>query len=143
MEHELQPGARRRLFIAAVAVGVAAVISLCVGVFCAARWTGDAAGAGHDLLLVLRGEKNAEEWITEIIIERMAYEAHLPPAEAAALKREMEPISDELPLLSEGEKHKLAMLLRKSVADGRLTTVEIATIRAYSYSAAHDGDARP
>jgi hypothetical protein len=45
--------------------------------------------------------------------------------------------------LSEGEKEKLAMLIRAAVEDGHLTDDEIAAIREYSYRSARDGNAKP
>jgi hypothetical protein len=55
----------------------------------------------------------------------------------------MQPIARELPLLSEGEKHKLAMVIREAAADGRVTPDDLARIREYSSRSARDGDARP
>lgn len=98
---------------------------------------------GYRLLQVVRGEKPAEEWVTEVIIGRLAEKADLPPEQVAALERELGPISKDLPRLSEGEKHKLATLIRTSIADGRLTEEEIAAIREYSYRSARDGNAKP
>jgi len=143
MDEEARPGANRGFVIAALVVVAAVVVAAVLGVASFLRWTGDPAGVGHEFWLVLRGQKSAELLVTEIIIDRMAYETHLSPAEAEALKRELGPISKDLPYLSEGEKHKLAMLVRKAVEDGKLTDDEVAAIRSYSHTAARDGDAKP
>jgi hypothetical protein len=134
---------RKGCLAASLAVaGVALVLAVVVAVVLV-RWTGDAAGTGHLLLSVLKGEKPFEQAITEIIIKRMAEEANVPPAEVEKLNRELGGISGDLPELSEGEKHELAMLIRKAVADGRLEDEEITNIREYSRRSARDGDVKP
>ena len=85
----------------------------------------------------------AEEFITEAIIDRMAKKAGVPPGELAALKRELGPITRDLPRLSEGGKGKLANLIRGAIEDGRITDDELATIRLYSYGSARDGNVKP
>lgn len=144
MEEEAQPGLSKRSVLVAAAVVALFIVSVVVaGVIAFVRWTGSPYAAGRVVREVLRGERGAEEAVTEIIIDRMAREANVPPDEVAALKRELGPISRDLPALSEGEKHKLAMLIRKSVEDGRLEEEEVAAIRDYSYFSARDGNAKP
>jgi hypothetical protein len=110
-------------------------------------WLGRAAddptSTGYEVLRVVRGEIPAEEFITEIVIDRMGKKAGVPPNEVAALKRELGPISAELPRLSEGEKEKLATLIRTAIEDGRVTDDEVAAIREYSYRSARDGNVKP
>lgn len=108
-----------------------------------ARGARDPTSTAYQLLAVIRGEKGTELAVTEIIVDRLARKAGVPADETAALKRELVPISEELPRLSEGEKEKLAMLIRGSIEDGRLTDDEIAAIRDYSYRSARDGNAKP
>jgi hypothetical protein len=108
-----------------------------------ARGADDPTSTAYVILSVIRGEKDAELAVTEVIVDRLARKAGVPADETAALKRELGPISEELPRLSEGEKEKLAMLIRGSIEDGRLTEGEIAAIRDYSYRSARDGNAKP
>ncbi len=143
MEAEGRFRIKRRYVIVALAVVVAAVVVVAVLVFLFVRWAGGDSEESRLVVGVLRGRLDAEEAATEIIIRRMAREANVPAAELEALTRELRPISRDLPALSEGEKHKLAMLIRKSVADGRLTADEVQAIRGYSYRSARDGDGRP
>ncbi len=137
-------GRRRRGCLVGALVLAGAELAL---VAAALIWFGRAAddptSAGYELLRVIRGETPAEVFITEAIIERMAKKAGVPPDEVAALKREMGPISKDLPRLSEGEKEKLATLIRSAVEDGRVTDDELAAIRSYSYRSARDGNAKP
>jgi hypothetical protein len=134
---------RRGCLVGALVLAVAALAAL-VG---ASIWlTGaarDPTSTGYELLRVVRGEMPPEEFITEAIIDRMANKAGVPPDERAALKRELGPISRDLPRLSEGEKEKLANLIRDAVEDGRVTDDELATIRLYSYRSARDGNVKP
>ena len=118
------------------------VLAACAAIVLA-RGARDPASGAYLILAVIRGDKDAELAVTEVIADRLAREAGLPADEAAALKRELEPISKELPLLSEGEKQRLALLIRQSMADGRVTDEELAAIRAYSYRSARDDDAKP
>lgn len=104
---------------------------------------GDPDSFGAQLWLVIGGEKEADLLITEIIVDRLTKRAGVPPDEAAALKRELGPISEQLPRLSEGEKNKLAQLIREAIADGRVPPEEIAVIRDYSYKSARDGNSIP
>jgi len=130
--------------LAALGVAAAAVVIVVVaGVVWLARGAGDPNSTEHGLLDVLRGQANAEEFVTEVIVRRMADEAGVPPAEADRLEREMAPLSRDLPYMSEGEKHKLAMIIRHSIEDGRVTDEELRMIRDYGYRAARDGDAKP
>ena len=107
------------------------------------RGADDPTSTAYLVLEVIRGEKGAELAVTEFIVGRMARKAGVPAEETAALKRELGPISEELPRLSEGEKEKLAMLIRAGMEDGHLTDDEIAAIREYSYRSARDGNAKP
>jgi len=143
MEAEERFRIKKRYVALALAAAVLIVVGVVVLVFLFMRWAGAAPGEGRLVVAVLRGDMGAEEAVTEIIISRMAREGNVPPEELAALTRELRPISRELPALSEGEKHKLAMLIRKSVEDGRLTDDEVRAVRDYSYRSARDGDARP
>ena len=137
-------GRRRRGCLVGALVLAGAELAL---VAAALIWFGRAAddptSTGYELLRVIRGETPAEEFITEAIIGRIAKKAGVPPDEVAALKREMGPISKDLPRLSEGEKEKLATLIRSAVEDGRVTDDELAAIRSYSYRSARDGNAKP
>jgi hypothetical protein len=108
-----------------------------------ARAAQDPTSTGYELLRVARGETSAEQFITEIVVSRMARRAGVPADEAAALEREVGPISRDLPNLSEGEKEKLANLIRGAIADGRVTDDELAAIREYSYRSARDGNVKP
>jgi hypothetical protein len=140
-DDELRRG--RGCLYAAIAVAGVVVALVVVTLLWVNRAANDPASRGYRLLQVVRGEKPAEEWVTEVIIGRLAKKADLPPEQVAALERELGPISKDLPRLSEGEKHKLATLIRTSIADGRLTDEEIAAIREYSYRSARDGNAKP
>ncbi len=137
-------GRRRRGCLVAALVLAGAVLAL---VAAALIWFGRAAddptSTGYELLRVIRGETPPEEFITEVVIERMAKKTGVPPDEVAALKREMGPISKDLPRLSEGEKEKLATLIRGAIEDGRVTEDELAAIRSYSYRSARDGNVKP
>jgi hypothetical protein len=133
----------RGCFAALTAAAAVVVIAVVAGVVWLARGAGDPNRVEHRLLAVLRGEGNAEEFVTEVIVRRMADEAGVPPAEADRLEREMAPLSRDLPYMSEGEKHKLAMMIRHSIEDGRVTDEELRMIRDYGYRAARDGDAKP
>jgi hypothetical protein len=138
---ERRPG--RGCLLAAVLVGGATLAALIgVGIYLG-HSAGDPASFGYGLLSVIDGRKSAEQWVTEIIVGRLAAEAGVPPEEAAALEREMGPISEELPRLSEGEKSKLAALIRDAVADGEVTPEELTALREYSYRSARDGNAKP
>lgn len=119
-----------------IVLGVAAVILFIL----AAR---DPTSISYQILRVIRGQKGAEELATEIIIDRLAYKNKVSRADAAKLKREMGPISRDLPALSEGEKHQLAMLIRKAMEDGVVNDGELGVIRAYTRRSAADGDAEP
>lgn len=137
-------GRRRRGCLVGALVLASAVLAL---VAAALIWLGRAAddpgSAGYELVRVIRGEIPAEEFLTEVIIGRMAKKAGVPSGEVAALKRELGPISRDLPRLSEGEKEKLATLIRSAIEDGRVTEDELAAIRSYSYRSARDGNAKP
>ncbi len=126
------------------------MVAACVVLACAvavAVWLGRAAkdptSTGYELLRVFQGEMPAEQLITEIVIDRMARKAGVPADEVAALKRELGPISKDLPNLSEGEKEELANLIRGAIEDGRVTDDELAVIREYSYWSARDGNVKP
>jgi hypothetical protein len=136
-------GRRRGCLVGVIVVaGVMLAFAVIVAV-----WLGLAAknptSTGYELLRVARGEMPAEQLITEIVIERMARNAGVPADEVAALKRELGPISKDLPNLSEGEKEKLANLIRGAIEDGRVTDDELAVIREYSYWSARDGNVKP
>ena len=137
-------GRRRRGCLVGALVLASAVLALIAATLI---WFGRAAddptSTGYELLRVVWGEIPAEEFITEAIIERMAKKTGVPPEEVAALKRELGPISRDLPRLSEGEKEKLATLIRSAIEDGRVTEDELAAIRLYSYRSARDGNAKP
>ena len=134
---------RRGCLIAVIiAAGVALVLAAGVGIILH-RGADDPTSTAFLVLEVIRGEKGAELAVTEFIVDRLARKAGVPAEETAALKRELGPISEELPRLSEGEKEKLAMLIRADIEDGRLTEDEIAAIREYSYRSARDGNAKP
>jgi len=130
---------------------LAAIVVAAGAVFIVAAWAAivlnrgadDPASTAYLVLEVIRGEKDAEFAVTEFIVDRLARKAGVPAEETAALKRELVPISEELPRLSEGEKEKLAMLIRADIEDGHLTDDEIAAIREYSYRSARDGNAKP
>lgn len=128
------------IFIVAAAVLVATVIGFAVWVGVSAR---DETSMGYQILEVVRGKASSEDLVTRIIIRRMAEKAHVPPAEALKLEREMGTISADLPYLSEGEKHKLAMIIRESMTDGHIADDEIRQIKDYSYRSARDKDAKP
>ena len=119
---------------------VAASLGFVIWVGISAR---DETSMGYQILNVVRGKASAEDLVTRIIIRRLAEKAHVPPSETAKLEREIGTISGDLPYLSEGEKHKLAMLIRESMTDGRLTDAEIAQVKEYSYRSARDKDAKP
>jgi hypothetical protein len=137
-------GRGRRGCLVGVLVFACAALAAIVG---ASIWltgaAGDPTSTGYELLRVVRGEMPPEEFITEAIIDRMAKKAGVPPDELAALKRELGPISRDLPRLSEGEKQKLANLIRGAVEDGHISDEELATIRLYSYGSARDGNVKP
>ncbi len=134
---------RRGCLVTSLALAGAAFLIVAVAAAFVIRWSHEPASVGYRLLLVVRGEKRAEELVTEIIIERLAEEAGIPPAGVDGLKRELGPMSEDLPAMSEGEKHELAMLIRKAIGDGRLDDEEVALIREYSRKAARDGDDKP
>ncbi|NIT35639.1 MAG: hypothetical protein GTN49_03925 [candidate division Zixibacteria bacterium] len=140
-DDELRRG--RGCFVTAIAVAGTVAALVVLALLWVNRAANDPASRGYRLLQVVRGEKPAEEWVTEVIIGRLAKKADLPPEQVAALERELGPISRDLPWLSEGEKHKLAALIQASIEDGRLTDDEIAAIREYSYRSARDGNAKP
>ncbi len=134
---------RRGCLVGALVLAGAELALIAAALIWFGRAVDDPTSAGYGLLRVIRGETPAEVFITEAIIERMAKKAGVPPDEVAALKREMGPISKDLPRLSEGEKEKLATLIRGAVEDGRVTDDELAAIRSYSYRSARDGNAKP
>ncbi len=143
MEIEDRGGGRRGCLVGVIVVaGVVLVSAVVVGVwlYLAAK---NPASTGYELLRVARGEMPAEQLLTEIVVSRMARRAGVPADEAAALEREVGPISRDLPNLSEGEKEKLAKLIRGAIEDGRVTDDELTAIREYSYRSARDGDAKP
>jgi hypothetical protein len=137
-------GRRPRGCLVGALILAGAVLAL---VLAAAVWLGGAArdptSTGYGLLRVMKGEMPAEQLMTEIVIDRMAKRAGVPADEATALKRELASISKELPNLSEGEKEKLANLIRGAIDDGRVTEDELAAIREYSYRSARDGNVKP
>jgi len=134
----------RRGCLVAVIIAAGALLVLAAGVgIILHRGADDPSSTAYLVLEVIRGEKGAELAVTEFIVGRMARKAGVPAEETAALKRELGPISEELPRLSEGEKEKLAMLIRAGMEDGHLTDDEIAAIREYSYRSARDGNAKP
>jgi hypothetical protein len=143
MDSEANVRRRRGCLTGIVIAGAAlmAVAACCAIVL--ARGARDPASTAYLILAVIRGDKDAELAVTEFIADRLARKAGLPADETAALKRELEPISKELPFLSEGEKQRLALLIRQGMADGRLTDDELAAIRDYSYRSARDDDAKP
>jgi hypothetical protein len=143
MAIENNGGGRRGCLVGALILAVAALAALVGGAIWLSGAADDPTSTGYELVRVLRGEMPAEEFITEAIIERMAKKAGVPPAEVAALKRELGPISRDLPRLSEGEKEKLANLIRGAIEDGRVTEDELAAIRLYSYRSARDGNIKP
>jgi hypothetical protein len=107
------------------------------------RGADDPTSTAYLALQVLRGEKDAELAATEFIAGRLARRAGVPADETAALQRELDTLSKELPRLSEGEKERLAQLVRAGVNDGRVTDDELAALRDYSYKSARDGDIKP
>lgn len=134
---------RRGCLVGALVLAGAELALIAVALIWFGRAVDDPASAGYGLLRVIRGETPPEVFITEAIIERMAKKTGVPPDEVAALKREMGPISEDLPRLSEGEKEKLATLIRSAVEDGRVTDDELTAIRSYSYRSARDGNVKP
>ncbi|HUV85948.1 MAG TPA: hypothetical protein VMX79_02420 [bacterium] len=134
---------RRGCLVGALVLACAALALIVSVLIWLGRAAGDPTSTGYELLRVVRGEMPAEEFVTEAIIDRMAKKAGVPPDEVAALKRELGPITRDLPRLSEGEKEKLANLIRGAVEDGRVTDDELATIRLYSYESARDGNVKP
>ena len=143
MNSEDRVRSRRGCLIAIIIAGVAVLVVATLAAIVLARGADDPTSTAYVILSVIKGEKDAELAVTEIIVDRLARKAGVPAEETAALKRELVPISDELPRLSEGEKEKLAMLIRAGIEDGRLTDDEIAAIRDYSYRSARDGNAKP
>jgi len=125
-----------------IAGGAVAVVVAWVAI-ALARGAGDPTSTAHIVLSVVKGEKDAELAVTEIIVSRLARKAGVPAEETVALQREMEVVSRELPRLSEGEKERLANIVRESVADGHVTKEDLAAIRDYSYRSARDGNAKP
>jgi hypothetical protein len=143
MEIEDRGRGRRGCLVGVIVVaGVVLASAVAVGVwlYLAAN---DPTSTGYELLRVARGEMPAEQLLTEIVVGRMARRAGVPADEAAALEREVGPISRDLPNLSEGEKEKLANLIRGAIEDGRVTDDELAAIREYSYRSARDGNVKP
>lgn|GEM_PF-1746304 len=136
-------GRPRGCFVAGLVFAGAVAALAAAALIWFGRAAGDPASTGYQLLQVIRGQKPAEEWVTEAVVDRLARKAGVPPGEVAALKRELGPISAELPRLSEGEKQKLATLIRSAMEDGRITDDELAVIRDYSYRSARDGNAKP
>jgi hypothetical protein len=136
-------GGRTGCLVVALIVAVAAL----VGIIWLSIWLKDTANdptsTGYEVLRVVRGELPAEQFLTEAIVDRMAVKAGVPPDERAALLREMGPISRDLPRLSEGEKEKLANLIRGAISDGHISDEELSTIRLYSYDSARDGNVKP
>jgi hypothetical protein len=143
MEIEEKGGSRRGCLVGVIVVAGAVVALAVVVAAWLARAAQDPTSTGYELLRVARGETSAEQFITEIVVSRMARRAGVPADEAAALEREVGPISRDLPNLSEGEKEKLANLIRGAIADGRVTDDELAAIREYSYRSARDGNVKP
>ncbi|HUU57458.1 MAG TPA: hypothetical protein VMW93_08960 [bacterium] len=143
MNSEDRGRSRRGCLPAVIIAGGAVLVVAAWAAIVLARGARDPTSTAYQLLAVIRGEKGTELAVTEIIVDRLARKAGVPADETAALKRELVPISEELPRLSEGEKEKLAMLIRGSIEDGRLTDDEIAAIRDYSYRSARDGNAKP
>jgi hypothetical protein len=128
------------------AIVIAAVAGAVVAVWAAVvlhRGADDPTSTAYLALQVLRGEKDAELAATEFIAGRLARRAGVPADETAALQRELDTLSKELPRLSEGEKERLAQLVRAGVNDGRVTDDELAALRDYSYKSARDGDIKP
>ncbi len=134
---------RRGCLVGALVLAGAELALIAVALIWFGRAVDDPASAGYGLLRVIRGETPPEVFITEAIIERMAKKTGVPPDEVAALKRELGPISRDLSRLSEGEKEKLATLIRGAIEDGRVTEDELAAIRSYSYRSARDGNVKP
>jgi hypothetical protein len=140
---ERDPGGSRGCLVSVIVAGavlVAALLTFIIWVGVSAR---DTTSMGYQILSVIRGEASAEDLVTKIIIRRLAEKANVPPAETAKLEREIQPLAADLPYLSEGEKHKLAMLIRESMTDGRIEDAEIRQIKEYSYRSARDKDTKP
>jgi hypothetical protein len=129
--------------MAALATGSAFLLAAAWVAVALARGAGDPTSTAYLALQVLRGEKDAELAATEFIAGRLARRAGVPADETAALQRELDTLSKELPRLSEGEKERLAQLVRAGVNDGRVTDDELAALRDYSYKSARDGDIKP
>lgn len=143
MNSEDRVRSRRGCLVAVIIAGGAVLVLAAWAAIALNRGADDPSSTAYLVLEVIRGEKGAELAVTEFIVDRLARKAGVPAEETAALKRELGPISEELPRLSEGEKEKLAMLMRAGMEDGRLTDEEIAAIREYSYRSARDGNAKP
>jgi hypothetical protein len=143
MDSEDKVRSRRGCLVAIIIAAGALVVVAAGAAIILSRGADEPSSTAYLVLEVVRGEKGAELAVTEFIVERLARKAGVPAEETAALRRELGPISEELPRLSEGEKQKLAMLIRADIEDGRLTAEEIAAIREYSYRSARDGNAKP